>query len=293
MARDPTNAEIADLFDESAGLLEAQHASPHRVRAWRSGADAIRGLERPLADVFRAEGVAGLEDIEHIGHRLARVIIEILRTGRSQAVERLRGEVTPHEIFADLPGIGEVLAERIHHDLGVETLEELEVAAHDGRLEALDGFGPRRAAAIRELLAARLSRSARRRASGRAPKSHRPPSVALLLEEDRRYRRLAAEGKLRTIAPRRFNPDNRAWLPILHEDREDWSFTALYSNTALAHKLHKCEDWVVIFYEHDHSEGRATVVTEWRGRLAGRRVVRGRERACAAFYAEEATSRAS
>jgi DNA polymerase (family X) len=46
----------------------------------------------------------------------------------------------------------------------------------------------------------------------------------------------------------------------------------------------------MIFYEHDQTQGRATVVTEWRGRLAGRRVVRGRERACAAFYAREAAA---
>jgi len=40
-------------------------------------------------------------------------------------------------------------------------------------------------------------------------------------------------------------------------------------------------DWVVIYFHRDNrSEGQRTVVTETRGPLAGRRVVRGREAEC-------------
>jgi hypothetical protein len=98
-----------------------------------------------------------------------------------------------------------------------------------------------------------------------------------LLELDHRYRTLADEGKLRRIAPRRFNPDGVAWLPILHDEREGWHFTVLFSNTALAHELGRTHDWVVIDYFRDGEEGRATVVTETRGARRGERVVRGRE----------------
>jgi DNA polymerase (family X) len=53
---------------------------------------------------------------------------------------------------------------------------------------------------------------------------------------------------------------------------------ALCSNTALAHRLGRTRDWVVIYYyDGDHREGQCTVVTETRGALAGERVVRGRE----------------
>jgi hypothetical protein len=58
-------------------------------------------------------------------------------------------------------------------------------------------------------------------------------------------------------------------------------FTALYSNTALAHRLERTRDWVVIYYSTDSlAEGRCTIVTETRGALVGRRVVRGREVEC-------------
>ena len=92
-------------------------------------------------------------------------------------------------------------------------------------------------------------------------------------------------GELPQIAPRRFNPDGKAWLPILHSARDCWHFTALYSNTARAHELGRTRDWVVVyFYDDHHREGQHTVVTETRGTLIGRRVVRGLEAECRAYY---------
>src|SRR3990172_3637350 len=80
------------------------------------------------------------------------------------------------------------------------------------------------------------------------------------------------------MAPRRFNPENEKWLPILHTRRGDRHYTAVFSNTARAHALGRTRDWVVLFHhEDDTPEGQATVVTEYRGPLAGRRGGRGGE----------------
>lgn len=105
--------------------------------------------------------------------------------------------------------------------------------------------------------------------------------MSLILEVDKQYRTLAQAGKLTAIAPRRFNPDGKRWLPIMHMMQEGWLFTTLYSNTARAHDLNKTHDWVVIYYERDGAEGQCTVVTETHGKLRGQRVVRGREAECA------------
>lgn len=112
------------------------------------------------------------------------------------------------------------------------------------------------------------------------------PDVDLLLEVDREYRDKAGAGALRKIAPRRYNPEHEAWLPVLHKHAGRWHFTALFSNTERAHELHRTHDWVVIFFTDDDpdDEGQVTVVTEYRGALEGRRVVRGREPECARFY---------
>jgi hypothetical protein len=110
----------------------------------------------------------------------------------------------------------------------------------------------------------------------------------VLLDVDAEYRRKSARGELALITPRRFNPEGEAWLPVLHTERDGWHFTALYSNTARAHELGRTRDWVVVYYyDDDHREYQCTVVTEFRGPLRAKRVVRGRELECRNLYAKD------
>lgn len=281
---DPGNAEIAAQLDAVASLLEAQQANPYRVQAWRAGAETIRRLDRSAADIAREEGVEGLDALPTIGPSLARAVREIVETGRLEALERLRGENDPVALLGSVPGIGPRLAERVHDTLGVESLEELERAAHDGRLAALPGFGEKRVAGIRDALDARL----RRRRRARPAEEDAPPPVAELLDVDEEYRQRADAGELPTIAPRRFNPTGEAWLPVLHTTRGRRQYTALFSNTAAAHQRGRTRDWVVIYADGGSgTERQQTVVTAGSGRLAGLRVVRGREEECARYYSGE------
>jgi hypothetical protein len=285
-----SNDEIADLFEQVADLLATQNANPFRVRAYREAGHRIRAMATPLGEILREKSLEGLEEIPGIGKSLASTLQELIHTGRFPLLDRLLGEVSPEDLFTTVPGIGEELAHRVHQDLQIETLEELELAAHDGRLEKVKWFGNRRARMVRDSLASLLSRSARRRArlirQREEPPEAEParPPVAMVLAIDRRYRRLAGAGKLRTIAPRRFNPGGESWLPVMHGDKDGWSFTAMFSNTARAHELGRTRSWVVVYYEHDGHEGQCTVVSETRGPLAGRRVIRGREAECARHY---------
>ena len=268
-----SRAQIAERLDEYAALLEAQEADRFRVRAYRRGADAVRQLAEEPGEILRKSGLKGLTDLPGIGASIARAIDEMSETGRWLQLERLRGDTEPEKLFTVLPGIGAKTARLLHDRLHVDTLEGLEIAAHDGRLESISGIGARRAAAIRAALAHLL---ARRQRISRA--EHEEPAVSLLLEIDREYRERANAGQLQRIAPRRFNPENRAWLPIMHAERDGWAFTALFSNTALAHELDRTGDWVVLYFHKDGgSEHQRTVVTETHGPLKGQRVVRGRE----------------
>jgi hypothetical protein len=184
-------------------------------------------------------------------------------------------------LLASVPGIGTGLAGQVHHELGVDSLEGLEAAAYDGRLEGMAWIGEKRLAAIRDSLARRLARV--RADRGPAQAGGQPP-VRELLDVDREYRRRAADGSLRTIAPRRFNPQHEAWLPILHTQREGRDYTALFSNTQRAHELGRTRDWVVLYVDGTAGERRYTVVTAPRGIMKGRRIVRGREAECLQYY---------
>ncbi len=279
------NRQVAGRLDEMARLLEEQGANRFRVAAYRRGAEAVRELVRPLPDLIADGGIEALDAVPGIGPRLARIIHDLVTTGRSPMLERLRGESDPVALLATVPGLGPALAERVHGQLGIGTLEALEAAAHDGRLGEVPGLGPRRLEAVRQSLAARLARTRPRPAAGPAE-----PAVAELLEVDREYRHAAGRGTLRHIAPRRFNPTGDAWLPVLHTARGEREYTALFSNTALAHRLGRTHDWVVIYHDGAGPEHQDTVVTAARGPLEGRRVVRGREGECLAWYAKSGTS---
>jgi DNA polymerase (family X) len=278
LQRSDENQQVAAQLREAAALLQAQGANPFRVGAYRKAADTVARLGRPLRTIFDAGGRAELEALPNVGAGIAGAIAEMLVTGSWSQLARLRGTAEPEKLFLTVPGVGPGLAHAIHEALHADTLEALETAAHDGRLEGVPGVGPRRAAAIRSALANMLGRRIERAAG--APAGESPPA-AMLLEVDREYREGAVAGTLRTIAPKRFNPEGAAWLPVLHTQRGRWHFTALYSNTARAHELGRTRDWVVIyFYDDAHVEGQHTVVTETRGALAGKRVIRGREDEC-------------
>ena len=269
-----SNEVISERLNEYAEVLNQQNANRFRVLAYQRAAHTVYGLPEPISGIYARGGMDALVEIPDIGKGIASAIAELIQTGRWSRLERLRGDLDPERLFQTVPGIGPKLAQRIHDELGIDTLEELEVAAHDGRLERLQGFSHRRAQMVRASLEAVLSRPRVAPRDGH----DRSPDIGLLLEVDRQYRDKADKGELPTIAPRRFNPGREAWLPVLHTVIDDWHFTALFSNTARAHQLGRTRDWVVIYhYNDDHEEGQHTVVTETHGPLKGRRVVRGRE----------------
>jgi putative hydrolase len=268
------NQSIAGRLEEAARLLHDQGADRFRVGAYTRAAESIRSLEQPVDAVFRERGLDGLKELPRVGETIARAIRELLTHGRLPMLDRLRGEVDAVALLATVPGIGRILAERLHDELGLETLADLEVAAHDGRLETLAGFGTKRLAGIRDSLAQRLGRVRIPLAVAAAP------SVAELLDVDREYREKAAAGVLQRIAPRRFNPKRESWLPVLHTRRGSRRYTALFSNTARAHRAGKTRDWVVLYSDDGAGESRHTVITAAFGPLCGRRVVAGREDEC-------------
>jgi DNA polymerase (family X) len=280
--RSSTNEAVAEWLRRAATLLDQQGANPFRAAAYRRAADTVEELRQDVGSIVDAAGVAGLDRLPNVGPGIAAAIQEMVRTGRWSLLERLQGTAEPERLFQSIPGVGPALAKRIHDTLEVESLEGLEMAAHDGALESVPGISHRRAAAIRASLQAMLGRPLPRprRLGGEGP------PVELVLAVDREYREQVDADALPKIAPRRFNPDHVPWLPILHTEQGGWRFTALFSNSARAHDLDRTRDWVIVYcYDDDHLEAQYTVVTELRGELAGRRVVRAREEECRRWYA--------
>lgn len=286
--RNPLNEGIYRTLNQIADLLEWQDASPFKINAYRNAATEIARMPEDLKKTALKRDLKKLEALPGIGESIGRLIIDYYQNGHSRYLNRLIGDVSFEHIIEQIPGIGPALTDRIIHQLNIDTLEELELAVYDGRLASVPGFGKARMHLIKMALEGFLNK----RKAGKAwqtnfefPLKVEAPAINLLLEIDNQYRKLAAENKLKKIAPKRFNPENETWLPIFHTEQRGWHFTVLFSNTARAHQLNKQYDWVIIYYQKEGVEGQVTVVTETRGNLKGNRVVRGWEEESEKFYA--------
>jgi len=277
------NKDVGKKLREIASLLEAQHANPFRSRAYLNAANTLDSLKPDVRDLLQDEGLKGLIELPGIGAGIARSIYEYIAIGRMTRLESLQGGSDPVHLFQSIPTIGRIYADRLHDRLHVNSLEALENAVRSGQLDKVEGLGLKRKQAIEAWLSKHLGE--RNRPLARTHPPDHQPDIALVLKVDAQYRSKAEAGKLPLITPRRFNPENKAWLPILHSTYKHWHFTALYSNTGRAHKLNRTHDWVVIFfYDDHHQESQNTVVTETHGQLLDKRVVRGREAECFDYY---------
>ena len=148
-----TNADIAATFEHIADLLEYQGGNVFRVRAYRNAARTIGGMVESLAAV-RADAGRSLTDLEGIGTDLADKIGSLLDTGVLPLLAELRKAV-PAVVFElmRVPGLGPKKVKVLVDQLGIDSLESLEQACREGRVEQVKGFGTKTQASILENIA--------------------------------------------------------------------------------------------------------------------------------------------
>jgi DNA polymerase (family 10) len=152
----PTNnADIAAALNDIADLLDIEGANPFRIRAYRNAARTVGELGQPVPALL-ARG-DDLDDLPGIGADLAGKIREIAETGSCALLGRLRQELPPGITeLLKVPGLGPKKVRLLHHELGVQTIEQLHQAAREGRVQAIHGFGARSQQAILDATAAQL-----------------------------------------------------------------------------------------------------------------------------------------
>ena len=149
----PSNEELARALMEVATLLQIQGANRFRVEAYYRAANVLLALIKPAWQLYELEGLEGLEALPGIGRTISKALQQMIRGGRWPLLERLSGNDSIEQMFASVPNIGPTFAKRLHEELGLETLAELQTAAWDGRLEKLPGVGEKRLRSVRESLA--------------------------------------------------------------------------------------------------------------------------------------------
>ena len=188
------NHEVGEKLREIAALLEAQHANPFRSRAYHNAANTLENLPDDVSELVQAKGIKGLIDLPAIGAGIARSIYEYVAIGRMTRLENLKGGSDPVGLFQSIPTVGLALAQRIHDTLHVDTLESLENATRNGRLDQVEGLGTKRKEAIEAWLLKHLGEH--RQQLRQAQHSSANPAIALLLKVDAEYRKKAEAGQL-------------------------------------------------------------------------------------------------
>ncbi len=190
----PTNDEIAQLFQNLGALLEMKGDSAFKIRAYRRAAETIHQLTVPLAQAVQ-EGQK-LTGIPGIGKAISDKIHELVTTGKVQTYERAKSEVPEGALdLLAIPGIGPKTAMLIGTELGISTVEGVEQAAADGRLATLPRMGKRAADSILRHI------QASRSMGGRTPIGDALPAaesvMAALRDSDSDISLLTPAGSLR------------------------------------------------------------------------------------------------
>ena len=139
-------ADIVDILEDIAVLLELKGGNPFKIRAYSGGARVLEMMEEDIGDVIAEQR---LDAIKGIGSALADKIKTLYATGELEYYTNLRESIAPGLIeMLEIPGLGGKKVKRLHDAIGVESIDALQAACESGKVEALKGFGKKSAEKI-------------------------------------------------------------------------------------------------------------------------------------------------
>ena len=135
------NLGIAAIFTNIGDLLEIKGANPFKIRAYRNAADIVGHMAERITDLTDED----IREIPGIGKELTTKIRELIDTAALAYYDDLRHEFPPTILdMLRLQGVGAKTVAVLYGELGIETIDDLEAAATEGRLRTLKGMGPKK-----------------------------------------------------------------------------------------------------------------------------------------------------
>ena len=134
------NRSIAQLFAETADLLEISAGDPFRIRSYRRAAEAVESSTIQLSEI--AGDLKKLLEIPGIGKGMAANIQEIEKAGTLPLREELLTKYKPGMLdLLRLPGMGPKSVALFWEALQISSIADLEAAIAAGKLESLPRMG--------------------------------------------------------------------------------------------------------------------------------------------------------
>ncbi|MBS3748454.1 MAG: DNA polymerase/3'-5' exonuclease PolX [Candidatus Thermoplasmatota archaeon] len=131
--------KVVRLLNNIADLMDINGEQFFKTRAYRMAAETLREIEEPI-DVLVKE--QRLQDLPGIGKAIAKKISTFVTTGSLPYYEELKKEVPPSLLdLLDIQGLGPKKVAVLYKKLGITTIDELQKAARQHKLQDLDGFG--------------------------------------------------------------------------------------------------------------------------------------------------------
>ena len=142
----------AHVLSQIAGFLELAGENPFKAGAYQRAARSLLALGADdLTPLLRSGELA---QVRGIGPATLAVIQDLAESGESRYLEQLRATIPEGLLeLMRVPGLSTDKIHKLHAELGITSLSELESAAQEGRLVKVKGMGPRTVAKILEGIA--------------------------------------------------------------------------------------------------------------------------------------------
>ena len=92
------NKKISQILREIAELLEIKGVA-YKPRAYRKAASVLESLEKDIAEIYKKEGISGLEEIPGVGKSIAKKIEEYLKKGKVKYYKELKEETAIRQVI--------------------------------------------------------------------------------------------------------------------------------------------------------------------------------------------------
>lgn len=136
------NQELASIFARIADLMEFIEENPFKSRAYRLAAEVIEDARASVAEIASRGGADELQKIPGIGKSISSQIVELIRTGKSSALEEIKKRVPETVLELRLvSGIGLRTSQLLYRDFGINNLADLKAFADGGGLYSVQGLG--------------------------------------------------------------------------------------------------------------------------------------------------------
>jgi len=137
----------AHVLAQIAAFLELAGENRFKSRAYYTAARSLLTLgSDDLAPLVRSGELATLRGL---GPATLGVVRDLVETGESRYLEQLR-EATPEGLLElmNVPGLSVERIHKLHAELGITSVADLDSAAQNGRLAKVKGMGPKTAERI-------------------------------------------------------------------------------------------------------------------------------------------------